>query len=608
MRPTLQTLTQSPHPIAQVGALGLSLLLSACGGGAQDPSKLYGVVVDGYITGATVCLDLNSNNVCDANEPSATTDANGQYIIDPGKNSSAGLNLIALVPGSAKDADDGGQTLTQAGKTAYTMVGLVGSDNAITPISTLVVAQMKTANQSLAQAKQDVLSQLGLSSDTNLSQDPIAANNYTLQGAARLAAAKLQKAQANLPSSTKAEEKLNAIQTSLQTQQGSAGTLVSASSITTNKLDTKLSSTSSAQLLTYKMPSAKGELINATAMLFVPNTPAPSTGWPLVVFGHGTTGVARACAPSVTMAQSGTWDYAGLVQALLQNGVAVVAPDYEGMGPADIVPEGHPYLDLGSAGRAMALSALAAKNWASDPGNNTRLNGQWAALGHSQGGHASLAAAQFSGLASGMKYMGAVAIAPASGLVETANLTWAAIMQGFSQADTAGAIALVTQLNLYASYLVKGTQAGVTPISASTVLGDRMKTVFNNYVSSQCWSDYANSIVADFLAWNKANGTPTTYSGIDIAAVNSASVTRLINANEPGKVTLPGKTLIIQGESDTTVLPSVSQKLANGMKSLGSDTTYALIPGTAATHTGVLGTASAQLAIKTHLTSLFTSQ
>ena len=71
--------------------LGVSIAasLAACGGGGDSgqPSAgggttpttptptITGKAIDGYLAGATVCLDLNNNGVCDAGEPSAITGA-----------------------------------------------------------------------------------------------------------------------------------------------------------------------------------------------------------------------------------------------------------------------------------------------------------------------------------------------------------------------------------------------------------------------------------------------------------------------------------------------------------------------------------------------------
>ena len=69
-------------PLTALG-LATAALLAACGGGGGSattgPVTLAGAVIDGYISGATVCLDLNSNGACDAGEPSSTTGTNGRY-------------------------------------------------------------------------------------------------------------------------------------------------------------------------------------------------------------------------------------------------------------------------------------------------------------------------------------------------------------------------------------------------------------------------------------------------------------------------------------------------------------------------------------------------
>lgn len=56
--------------------LGGFVACSGGGGGSPSttsttatPTTLSGKVIDGYIVGAGVCLDVNSNNVCDAGKP-----------------------------------------------------------------------------------------------------------------------------------------------------------------------------------------------------------------------------------------------------------------------------------------------------------------------------------------------------------------------------------------------------------------------------------------------------------------------------------------------------------------------------------------------------------
>ena len=52
------------------------------------------------------------------------------------------------------------------------------------------------------------------------------------------------------------------------------------------------------RVMTYKMLGVDNKEVTATALVFVPNKPQPANGWPIVVWAHGTTGVADKCAPS----------------------------------------------------------------------------------------------------------------------------------------------------------------------------------------------------------------------------------------------------------------------------------------------------------------------
>lgn len=70
-----------------IGSLFVGSLLTACGGGSssgvESPTStaFSGTGVDGYLSGATVFLDINNNQAQDANEPSATTDESGKYTL-----------------------------------------------------------------------------------------------------------------------------------------------------------------------------------------------------------------------------------------------------------------------------------------------------------------------------------------------------------------------------------------------------------------------------------------------------------------------------------------------------------------------------------------------
>ena len=158
--------------------------------------------------------------------------------------------------------------------------------------------------------------------------------------------------------------------------------------------------------VTYTTSTAAGRVVPATGLVLVPRGPAPRAGWPLVVYGHMTTGIADRCAPTngapghpeLRRMQQGD----DLTRGLLAAGVAVARPDYEGLG----APGVHPYLRGGSLGRSMVDLVAATRQL-------IPLDGRWVASGHSEGGVAALNVAdRRRPLVPGMRLMGVHAITP----------------------------------------------------------------------------------------------------------------------------------------------------------------------------------------------------
>lgn len=184
--------------------------LAACGGGSGDSTTtntttttaptLSGVVVDGLIEGADVCLDLNNNQSCDSGEPSAKTDAQGSYQLDITGLSVAQLknaHIFVTVPETAKDADDGGKTLKDAGKAAFNLLApaeaVIGSDGkatgtvAVTPLTTLVSHHMLIDGSSLDTAKGKVKTALGLKPEVDITANFVGKTDDTSKDLAKKA-------------------------------------------------------------------------------------------------------------------------------------------------------------------------------------------------------------------------------------------------------------------------------------------------------------------------------------------------------------------------------------------------------------------------------------
>ena len=77
--------------------------------------------------------------------------------------------------------------------------------------------------------------------------------------------------------------------------------------------------------------------IPVSGNLFLPEGDAPEGGWPLIAWAHGTVGIADVCAPSWTGYVPFHDEY---LKQWLDQGYAIVASDYQGLGTAGT----HPYL------------------------------------------------------------------------------------------------------------------------------------------------------------------------------------------------------------------------------------------------------------------------
>ena len=137
---------------------------SGSGGGAT--STFVGVVADGYLVDATVCLDLNDNKACDAGEPSDTTRAGGAFSIDATQEQIDNNPVILVATaGVTSDEDAAGGTFVPK---SFVLTAPAGS-TFVSPLTTLVQAEIE-ANENIqgytaADATAAVQTALGTSAD-----------------------------------------------------------------------------------------------------------------------------------------------------------------------------------------------------------------------------------------------------------------------------------------------------------------------------------------------------------------------------------------------------------------------------------------------------------
>lgn len=124
--------------------------------------------------------------------------------------------------------------------------------------------------------------------------------------------------------------------------------------------------------------SVRGEVIREdTGAVFIPKAQPPKDGWPVIVWNHGTVGIAPSCAPSLAPKNSRVSQY---LNTWLSLGFAIVAPDYPGLGSSGL----HHYMDE----RATAWSAL---DSAKAVLKEFPLSNNFIFMGQSQGAHAAFA-------------------------------------------------------------------------------------------------------------------------------------------------------------------------------------------------------------------------
>ena len=305
-----------------------------------------------------------------------------------------------------------------------------------------------------------------------------------------------------------------------------------------------------------------------------PEGNAPRGGWPVISWAHGTTGLADKCAPSKGGDQGSYGGAELLIKSWLEDGYAVVATDYEGLG----TPTVHPYLQGTSEGRGVLDIVRASRMLSPSLSKNVVI------AGHSQGGHAALFAA---GLAKGwvkdFSHKGTVAYAPASSYLQQIPLLNA-------QPGAYGLSALATSI-------LRGAVISDSGIVPADILNEDALELYPE-VDEVCYGELAErfteeEIGPEFLL--KAGWQDTT---------RGQKFLEVLGEMDP-VVKTNRKVLITQGLQDTTVLPLSTNALVPALatenpglieyvkygQQQGLNTPDVLL-GTPSTHGSILGDAA----------------
>lgn len=161
----------------------------------------------------------------------------------------------------------------------------------------------------------------------------------------------------------------------------------------------------SATRILYHSRSAAGEDVASSGVVLFPyDKKPPAGGWPIIAWAHGATGVARACAPSLTK----NLGHGPFLAMYVNLGYAVVAPDYTGLG----TDFRNAFVDAPSNAADVIASISAAR--AAVPQLGTR----WIVMGEAEGSLTALAVAEKQNEIRDPAYLGSVAISGLAGAQE----------------------------------------------------------------------------------------------------------------------------------------------------------------------------------------------
>jgi len=263
----------------------------------------------------------------------------------------------------------------------------------------------------------------------------------------------------------------------------------------------------SAVRILYHSLSFAGQDVATSAVVLIPPGHAPAGGWPVIAWAHGTSGVARMCAPSLE--KDLEYGEEGLMP-MVRAGFAVVATDYHGLGT-----EGpHEYVNKIAQARDVIYSLPAAR--AAVPS----LGRRWVVIGHSQGGLAAWSVAEMQASIRDPDYLGAVSVAGAGDLK--------AILQGMVEPGSGAAF--------YMTYMAYAIHVMTPSFAPSDMLVGAALERYPAATTQGCW----NYAYASFLDLPPG---PVVKAGWD----RSAAAEKLFKTDELGTRPIAGPLLVIAG-------------------------------------------------------------
>lgn len=306
--------------------------------------------------------------------------------------------------------------------------------------------------------------------------------------------------------------------------------------------------------LTYEMLGAAGEVVEATATLLVPPGAAPNGGWPLMVWAPGGSGLADICATGTSPDLLGQ---AAFLAPVIAAGVAVVVPNYEGLGTTAAAT----YRDTES----LAHSTLGAARAAYATGDVAL---EYALAGYSLGGQAVIAAAERAPeWAPDLRLVQVLAIAPAAnGEAQSAHFD-EQIAASMAAGDPGGASVLMASKTALLSYLIEGLSVRNPGIQLLDYLGGNAAALAPA-VTESCVLDLIVAFISDISAFTANGAAVPDYPGVTAGWFDEPSMAAALSSNEQGTTAIAAPVVVVHGADqivpNTATLATVDALLATG--------------------------------------------
>jgi alpha-beta hydrolase superfamily lysophospholipase len=286
----------------------------------------------------------------------------------------------------------------------------------------------------------------------------------------------------------------------------------------------------------YHSQDASGADVATSGVVLVPPGPVPGSGWPVIAWAHGTSGVARMCAPSLM--KDVYYGEEGLFP-MVRAGYAVVATDYHGLGT-----EGpHQYSNRAAQTHDVIHSIPAARQAVPDLGT------KWVVDGHSQGGVAAWGVDQAEHALSDEGFLGAVSVAGAVQGDEFARHLASAEGAGF-----------------YLAFMAAGIEAVDPSFDPSSMLSSAAMEMYDEVTTNGC--------LYRAVATYEDVAQPARAEWTQLPAVRG-----FFDALTPTADPLAAPLLVIAGGADETVPISGVRKAVAAACATGQPVTFRAYPG-----------------------------